>query len=173
VLALDPSKGKDAKRSDYSAYVWGVLGRDNSIYVDADIKRRDTSQMIADGVEHVRMIRPDAFAVECNQYQELLAPEFIRQGREQRVYLPIVPVVNTVNKQVRIRRLGPYFSQRRIRVKRNSPGAALLIEQLRDFPAGAFDDGADRAEMMVRTMEELLTVPVEDDVMPEATVMRF
>ena len=70
--------------------------------------------------------------------------EFERQGLAH-----IVPAAihNTVNKQMRIRRLGPLLSQRRLRFLKNSASTRLLVDQLRDFPAGAHDDGPDALEM--------------------------
>ena len=84
VLALDPSKGADARSGDYSAFVRLGLDRQGILYVEADLARRSTPQIIADGVEHYRQFQPDAFGVETNQYQDLLgsafAEEFQRQG---------------------------------------------------------------------------------------------
>jgi predicted phage terminase large subunit-like protein len=62
---------------------------------------------------------------------------------------------NQVNKQVRIRRLGTYLSQRKLRFKARSGGTALLVEQLRDFPVGEHDDGPDALEMALRLMIHL------------------
>jgi hypothetical protein len=59
-----------------------------------------------------------------------------------------------VNKQVRIRRLGPYLSQRKLRFKSRSPGTALLVQQMRDFPVGDHDDGPDALEMGLRLLIE-------------------
>jgi hypothetical protein len=56
------------------------------------------------------------------------------------------------NKEVRIRRLGTYLAQRLFRFKRRSPGTALLVQQLQDFPVGDYDDGPDALEMDLRTM---------------------
>jgi hypothetical protein len=47
------------------------------------------------------------------------------------------------------------LSQRRIRFKGDSPGARLLVEQMRDFPNGDHDDGPDALEMAVRLASEL------------------
>jgi hypothetical protein len=69
---------------------------------------------------------------------------------ERKTDAQVLTLDNQVNKLVRIRRLGPYLSQRRIRFKARSPGAALLVDQLKDFPVGDFDDGPDGAEMMIR-----------------------
>ncbi|MBY0527327.1 MAG: hypothetical protein K2R98_28280 [Gemmataceae bacterium] len=154
-MALDPSKGRDARRGDYSAYV--MYGRDAKgvEYVEADLKRRDTARIVADGVEHVRLFRPEGFAIETNVFQELLLPEFQRAGLTQKVDLPIYGLVNTVNKEVRIRRNGPYLSQRRIRFKRRSAGTELLVQQLRDFPVADHDDGPDALEMARRLAIDL------------------
>jgi predicted phage terminase large subunit-like protein len=156
VIALDPSKGTDARRGDYSAYV--LLGIDplGVIYVEADLARRATPQMVADGVALCRRFRPLAFGVEANQYHELLAGEFVTEFERQH-HATIVPAAihNYVNKQVRIRRLGPYLSQRRLRFLRGSASTQLLVNQLRDFPAGAHDDGPDALEMALRLAEEV------------------
>ena len=42
VLALDPSKGRDAQHGDYSAFVWIGIDKDDVIYVEADLARRPT-----------------------------------------------------------------------------------------------------------------------------------
>jgi predicted phage terminase large subunit-like protein len=154
-MGLDPSKGKDAQTGDYSALV--KLGRDQAgvLYVEADLQRRPTPQIVADGVEMVRQFRPDGFAIEINQFQELLTADFQRVGQEQGVVLPIYGLDNRVNKQVRIRRLGPYLAQRRLRFKSRSPGTALLVEQMKDFPVGDHDDGPDALEMALRLMIDL------------------
>ena len=116
VIALDPSKGRDARRGDYSAYVLLGIDRAGVIYVEADLARRPTPQMVADGAALCRRFRPDAFGVEANQFQELLcgelAAEFARQGM---TYIVPAAIHNHVDKLVRIRRLGPYLSQRRLR----------------------------------------------------------
>jgi predicted phage terminase large subunit-like protein len=154
-LGLDPSKGKDARGGDYSAFV--RLGRDASgyLYCEADLRHRPAPQVVADGVEHVRLFQPEGFAIEINQFQELLAAELRRVGRHEKVDLPIYGVNNQTNKQVRIRRLGPYLAQRKLRFKSRSPGTALLVQQLKDFPVGDHDDGPDALEMALRLMIEL------------------
>jgi len=156
-LALDPSKGSDARRSDYSAYVMLGVDRQGVLYVEADLARRSTSQMIADGAALYRRFQPDAFGIEANQFQELLGAEleaeFGRQGiLGARPWL----VDNRVNKLVRIRRLGPYLASHRLRFKSDSPSTRLLVEQLRTFPVGDHDDGPDAAEMAIRLAAELL-----------------
>jgi len=154
-LALDPSKGKDARTGDYSAYI--RYGRDarGYEYCEADLQRRAMPQIVADGVEHVRQWKPDGFGIEVNQFQELFRPDFERVGTLEKVAMPIYGVNNTTNKLVRIRRLGPALAQKRLRFKARSPGTMLLVQQLRDFPAGDHDDGPDALEMARRLAVEL------------------
>jgi predicted phage terminase large subunit-like protein len=156
-LALDPSKGSDARRSDYSAYVMLGADRRGVLYLEADLGRRPTSQMVADGVELCRRFNPDAFGIEANQFQELLGAEFEAEFQRQGI-LGTRPSLldNRVNKLVRIRRLGPFLASRRLRFKAKSPSTRLLVEQLRTFPVADHDDGPDATEMAIRIAGELL-----------------
>jgi predicted phage terminase large subunit-like protein len=155
-IALDPSKGRDARHGDYSAYVLLGIDRDGVIYIEADMARRPTPQMVADGVALCQRFRPAAFGVEANQFQELLCDEFSAEFRRHAMeYIIPAAIHNTVNKRMRIRRLGPYLSRRRLRFLSRSPSSQLLVDQLRDFPAGAHDDGPDALEMALRLAEEV------------------
>ena len=156
-MALDPSKGRDARYGDYSAFVMLALDANGVFYLDADLARRATPRIVADGVELAERFRPDAFGVESNMYQELLAGEFAAEfARRRLVTFHPWTLDNRVNKQVRIRRLGPLLAGRRLRFKRRSYGAELLVRQLRDFPMADHDDGPDAAEMAVRLALELM-----------------
>jgi predicted phage terminase large subunit-like protein len=110
---------------------------------------------VADGVELVRQFRPDGFAIEINQFQELLVAEFQRVSQQYRVPLPVYGLDNQVNKQVRIRRLGTLLAQRKLRFKARSGGTTLLVDQLRDFLVGEHDDGPDALEMALRLLIQL------------------
>ena len=127
------------------------------VYVEADLVRRPTPQIVADGVELYRKFRPDVFGIEANQFQELLHGQFEAEFRRQGILggRPL-PLENRANKQVRIRRLGPYLAGKRLRFKNDSPSTRLLVEQLKDFPAGDHDDGPDAAEMAIRLAAGLL-----------------
>jgi len=163
-LALDPSKGSDARRGDYSAFVMLGVDRHGIVYLEADLARRPTPQIVADGVELYRRFQPDAFGVEANQFQQLLAGEFEAEFKRQGI-LGVRPwtLDNRTNKLVRIRRLGPYLSGRRLRLKTGSPSTRMLLDQLREFPVGDHDDGPDAAEMAIRLAAELLAGAAADD----------
>jgi predicted phage terminase large subunit-like protein len=163
-LALDPSKGNDARRGDYSAFVMLGVAHNGMIYLEAELARRPTPQIVDDGVELCRRFRPDAFGIEVNQFQELLgadfATEFVRQGM---VGITPCSIENRTSKAVRIRRLGPLLAARRLRFKTNSPGTRMLVDQLKDFPIGGHDDGPDAAEMALRLAEAYLQPAPPDD----------
>jgi predicted phage terminase large subunit-like protein len=156
-LALDPSKGADSRRGDYSALVMLGVDRQGLVFVEADLARRPTPQIVADGVEIYRRFRPDVFGIEANQFQDLLGAEFESELRRQGLLAARPwPLENHVNKLVRIRRLGPYLAGRRLRFKTGSPGTRELVEQLQQFPIGDHDDGPDALEMAVRLAADLL-----------------
>ncbi len=163
-IALDPSKGSDARHGDYSAFV--VLGVDPQgiLYAAADMARRPTPRIVADGVELCRSHQADAFGVEANQFQELLADEFVVEFARKGIHWCVPSAIhNYTNKQMRIRRLGPYLSKRRLRFLQSSPSTQMLVDQLRDFPLGSHDDGPDALEMAVRLAEELFRGGAWDD----------
>ncbi len=162
-LALDPSKGSDARRGDYSAFVLVGVDRRGVLYVEADLDRRPTPQIVADGVELVRRHRPDAVGIEANQFQELLGAEFEAELRRRGLFAhrPVL-LDNRVNKLVRIRRVGPLLAGRRLRFKTDSPGTRMLVQQLRDFPVGDHDDGPDALEMAVRLAAAMLAGTPDD-----------
>jgi predicted phage terminase large subunit-like protein len=163
-IALDPSKGRDAGRGDYSAYV--LLGIDLAgvAHVEADMARRPTPVMVADGAALYRRFRPNVFGVEANQFQELLCGEIASEfGRQGMGHIVPAAIHNQASKLVRIRRLGPWLSQRRLRFLRGSTSTQKLVEQLRDFPVGAHDDGPDALEMALRLAEDVWHGPSNDD----------
>jgi predicted phage terminase large subunit-like protein len=155
-IALDPSKGSDSRRGDYSAYAMVGIAPGGIIYVEADMARRPTPRMVADGVALCMRFRPDAFGVEANQFQELLCGEFAAELKRQGLgHIMPAAIHNNANKLVRIRRIAPYLSQRRLRFMTSSQSTRLLVDQLRDFPAGAHDDGPDALEMALRLADEV------------------
>lgn len=166
-LALDPSKGADARRGDYSAFVMLAVDRRGVLHAEADLARRSVAQIVADGVALYRRFRPHVFGVEANQFQELLGGELAAEFRRQGVLAPGVQLIdNRVNKLVRIRRLGPYLAAGRLKFKSGSPLTLLLADQLRDFPAGDHDDGPDALEMAVRLAERFAAESAYDDGLP-------
>jgi predicted phage terminase large subunit-like protein len=166
VMALDPSKGGHEK-SDYSAFVLLALEIGGRMWVDADIQRRDTDRIVRDAFAIGRDFRPDGFGIESNGFQSLLCAPIAERSKRAGFALPIFPIHNNSNKRERIRRLTPYLSRGELRFKRDSPGAELLVDMLREFPGHQYDDGPDALEMAVRLTRKLWSgddEEVEDEI---------
>ncbi len=158
MLALDPSKGADARRGDYSAFVLVAVDRGGVMHVEADLARRPTPRIVEDGIELCLRWRPSTLGIEANQFQELLAADFHRAAAVRGMLaLGIVGIENHAPKAVRIRKLGPHLSARRLRFKAGSHGTRLLLDQLREFPLAEHDDGPDALEMAIRLADSILT----------------
>lgn len=151
--ALDPSKGKNARSGDYQAMVY-VGYKEGIFYVDADLDRRSIPQMVNRYVQFNKERKPLIAAIEGNAFQELLADDY-SQACWQIGYNADAPVLinNSVNKNLRIERLGKFFDLRMIKF-RKSVGCEILIQQCRDFPNGKHDDGPDALEQAIRVLCE-------------------
>jgi hypothetical protein len=161
VIAIDPSKGKDARKGDYSGIGFMGLSR-GKLWVDCTLERRPSEQIVSDGIdlaiEYSNYLH--AFGIETNQFQELLVTLFQAEVERRKLFpLPIYEIDNRIKKTIRISRLGPYFHQHLIRVRDNA-GGRLLVKQCRQFSLkeqpGVHDDGPDMLEMGVRIMRELV-----------------
>jgi len=146
--ACDPSLGKRVGRGDYSGIITLVKhAKTNVMYViGAEIARRRPEQVIEHIVQLARMYRFQRFVVESNMFQEILANQLDDRIKKEGLYLRVEHLTTTSNKQGRIEALEPLIAQGRIRFSRRHQ---LLLEQLRQFPLGAHDDGPDALEMAV------------------------
>ena len=161
-LALDPSKGSN-ERNDYSAFVWGGMAADGNIYVDADIARRDASQIVSDGLRIYRSFLPYSFGIESVMFQQLFSQIFRSEAARQGFLLSLTEIYPHEQKLVRIRQLTPYLNQGRIKFRAGSRGSELLVDQLKWFPTGQHDDGPDALQMMFELLLSLSRSPLPND----------
>ena len=155
-IALDPSKGRESKHGDYAAFV--MLGRDKEgvLWVEARLSKTHTAEQLADtACELQRAFSPDGFALESNGFQELLRIPFLQAAAKAGIHLPIYQITNSVNKLVRIRRLGTYLAQGKMRFRAGCNHTRELVRQLRQFPVCAHDDAPDACELALRLAIEL------------------
>jgi predicted phage terminase large subunit-like protein len=155
VMAIDPSRGREDSASDFAAIVWaGQHKKSKLIYVDADLAVRPPTETLDRALDLFEQLRPDFVGVEVNQFQILFAQELERRANAGfDIRLPIVYISNYIPKILRIRRLGPWLAAKDLRFA-DSPGARLVVEQLKHFPQGPHDDGPDALEMALRIMTE-------------------
>lgn len=153
-VVLDPSKGKNAKRGDYSASVF-VGFYDGKAYVDARIERCPVSKAVENTLDLAFRYGARHVGYEANNFQELIGGIFDERLSGNRLHgISILPLVNTASKEGRIQSLDPFLRNDEIRFVDN-PHTRLLVNQLREFPMAAHDDGPDALEMAVRLCLEL------------------
>lgn len=165
LIALDPSKGvikAGKKAGDYQARVHLALGRDGTLYFDADLRREPVTDMVTRAIDAAATWGAAELIAEVNNTMGLLSPEFERQFRERHEagqhghgLLQYAELTHTEPKLPRMRRVGGYLARKQIRV-RNTPGGRLLVEQWRDMPNGEYDDGPDAAGTAVKRLEQLV-----------------
>jgi predicted phage terminase large subunit-like protein len=151
--ACDPSLGSQNLKGDYSAIICLVRDkRDGVLYViEADLKRRTPDETITDILAYYKRYQFIKFGLETNQFQKLMMTQLEEKGRKAGLYISIEQFNNTVDKVKRIQNLQPLVKSGTIKFSRHHK---LFLEEVRDFPRSAHDDGLDCAEMAVRTAEE-------------------
>lgn len=153
VIALDPSKGTSGGGSDYQAHVMVAAAVEDGnlvLYVDADMRREGVVEMCARTASLVRQFSADppgrlvdVVICEENGTLGLIGPQLDAAALKAKVMIPYLLKNNTLNKGFRIRHdLSGPLSRRQLRFRR-TVGCRLLVDQIRDWPAAAHDDGPD------------------------------
>lgn len=147
--ACDPSLGKSGKGRDPSALLVGGLHRENMhlFTLEALIRKRHPDRIIQDMIALQRSYNCLMWAVETVQFQAFFADVAIQRAIASGTPLPIQPVVNSTDKDLRIETLHPYMAQGRILLHHTQH---TLIDQLRHWPKADHDDGPDALEMLWR-----------------------
>ena len=156
VGACDPSLGRRTGRGDYTAIVilYIAKGSKTRYVIAADIARRTPDQAIERIIQYANMYPFSLFAVEGNNFQELMIGNLKRRVGEAGLSLPVYTISSQSNKQSRIASLEPEITQGRIRLSRRHQ---LLLDQLQQFPLAVHDDGPDALEMAVTASRRLRT----------------
>ena len=147
--AVDPSLGKLGAGRDPSAILVGGLLRDTMTLdvVEASIRKRHPDRIIEDVIALHSAYHCLNWGVEAVQFQAFFADVLAQRAAARGLALPVRPIINSTDKQLRIETLQPYFSQGRIRLHTSQQ---TLIDQLRHFPKADHDDGPDALEMLWR-----------------------
>ena len=177
VFALDPALGRESKNptvgrgtnanpilkreGDYSALVALCRDRSNTLWVEADLERRNDTKTVKDSIAFGNRVSRetgcsiDGFGVESVGFQEVLANQLIEAVRGTSTNFNLHKIeTGGVPKDVRIRRLSEWLATGRLRF-RNTPGTQLLVRHLQEFPVGLHDDGPDALEQAKRLSEML------------------
>lgn len=145
--AIDPSLGRKGQGRDPSAILVGGFNRATGVLdiLEASIRRRLPDAIITDTIALQRIHNCQLWFVEAVQFQEFLRTEIMVKAAKAGVALPTVPVVPIADKELRIERLQPPIAAGLIRLHTTQ---IVLIDQLRQFPNAAHDDGPDCLEML-------------------------
>jgi len=146
--SCDPSSGEYSDKGDYSAII--VVARDkrdgNLYVIEASIARRKPSDTVNDILAFCRKYKFVKFAGEGNYFQDLMIQDMDKRAKAESIYTEFVSIKNTSNKKERVQSLQPLIKNGTIKF---SKAHTALIDQLRDFPKGKYDDGPDALHMVV------------------------
>ena len=169
VIAVDPSRGKDPDKGDYSAVVFlGVSG--GQLWVDARIERVPVEIIVRNVVEMFVEYNPVAVGVEAAMNQDLVFMPSIQQYATEQYGLATLPLWNLDadgQKEKRIFRLNPLVVGKTLRFRPGQTGTERLLSQMQGFPRRTVhDDGPDALEMAYRLMQTVITqnVHMEEEV---------
>jgi predicted phage terminase large subunit-like protein len=166
-LALDPALGQGerghatasgaVRAGCYAAFTFVGVSADGTLWVDAWMSQQwDAQQLVTKGLELLAATGAQAVVVETNAGQQYLAELFQAEARRRNIILPLYGINNSESKDVRVQaKLTPFLAQGRMRF-RDSPGARLLVAQLREFPVSEYKDGPDSLQMAVVLVDWLL-----------------
>jgi hypothetical protein len=154
-LALDPAQGK-GEHGCYASFVLTGIDLDGVVWCEAWLSQSwDATALVNEGMRLCREYNPTGFGVEVNGGQAFLASLFLERAKTTQQHVPLHSINQTTNKEARIREIGPYLAQRKIRI-RNTPGGKLLVGQLQEFPVGPFKDGPDAMQQSMLLLAKLM-----------------
>lgn len=90
---------------------------------------------------------PIKIAIETVQFQEFFKDTLDDKCKTIGLHLPIVPIKNTVNKELRIDSISPLVNNHTILIDKKS---LIFIDELDTYPKSPHDDGLDSLEMAYR-----------------------
>lgn len=139
----DPSLGKESKQGDFQAIVFAGLCA-GCWWIRSWLIKIPPIEFVAEFVRIYHETQPTFVGMEANGFQLVLQPLLQMYCQQKGLPpLPLVPVINSVRKELRIQSTDPLWAQKLIRLER-SADCDLLVEQFQMFPdRGHHDDGPD------------------------------
>ena len=103
-------------------------------------------------IQYADIYRLSQFAVESNNFQQLLVDDLKRRFMQKGHKTRIRALHHTSQKQARICSLEPYVNQGLLRFNSKHH---ILLQQLTQFPMAKNDDGPDALEMVVEIAQRV------------------
>lgn len=153
-----PAQGREPKPGCFASFCFAGVDVHGVVWVDCWMSQTwDAQALVSQAFLLHQQTGAQAVSVETNGGQEFLAELILTKARQDRKLIPLYGINNIEDKEVRIRaKVGPFLAQRRLRLRRGSRGAELLVQQLRDFPVGEYKDGPDSLAMALTMLDFLL-----------------
>lgn len=164
-VVLDPATGKNIKKGDFCASVFAGVW-ENVCYIDAMLVRCPISVAVDNTLALARRYGARQVGYEANNFQSLIGGIFEQRLASHPLHgITIIPIENTANKEDRIQTLDPFLRNCELRFVDN-PHTRMLVNQLKEFPMAAHDDGPDALEMAIRqSLAQIIhTTPQADPV---------
>jgi PBSX family phage terminase large subunit len=154
VVMLDSSKGIGGKTGDYSCFAKVMYAR-GLLWVEFDMDNtRNASGMAERAIQIQQKFKADFFGVETEFGGAVLVDDLQNRAEAAKLLMPLVLVPTAgMQKDVRIRRLTPYLTQRMIRFKRTE-ATRLGVSFMESFPHSPHDDAEDSLEGAIRIINE-------------------
>ena len=147
-VGIDPALGK--AKGDYFAIT--ILKYDGKrFYATVKMYKIKATLMIDKIISlYIELLKfgvPIKIAIETVQFQEFFKDTLDEKCKSIGLHLPIVPLKNTINKELRIDGISPIVNNHTILVDKKS---LIFIDELDTYPKAPHDDGLDSLEMAYR-----------------------
>lgn len=147
-IGIDPALGK-AKGDYFAVAILGFLGA--KFYAKVELKKIKPARMIDYILSlYLSLLSKNApikIAIETVQFQEFFKDELEKKAKEKGIFLPLIPLKNSVPKELRIDALSVPINKNDILIDKSG---LIFIEELDTYPKSAHDDGLDALEMAWR-----------------------
>jgi predicted phage terminase large subunit-like protein len=124
----------------------------------ASIERRHPDVIITDTIESSKKLKIDfrrgytKLGIETVQFQQFFKDKLAEESSKCGEYLPVEEIQNFSDKNMRISTLQPDIKNGYIKFNAKHK---LLMQQLKEYPMSAHDDGPDGLEMAVRLAKKI------------------
>jgi hypothetical protein len=164
VLALDPSKSKTGKGTDFNAFADVCLDVNNHLHCRMHLDRQPLTATYDQALNIIRDAEQagnpfKALMVECNMFQEAVYLHLKELLASRFPYILCVPH-QTASNQSKFSRikigLEPLLAQKRLHFVNQTVSNRITVQQLKEFPNAANDDGPDAIEMGTQLLNLLM-----------------
>lgn len=147
-IGIDPALGK-AKGDYFAIAILGLSG--GKFYAKVMLQKIKPAKMIERIISlYLSLLNENSvikIAIETVQFQEFFKDELDKKAKERGIYLPLIPLKNSIPKELRIDSIAVPINNGDIIIEDSE---LIFLEELDTYPKSAHDDGLDALEMAWR-----------------------